>query len=89
MDGIECEQKVDLEQIDFNRMRFVELKTKIQAQNEHQQRNFMRFKSLNWWSQSFLVGIEKILVGNRARNGIVNSIEELRLDDLRRNCRVK
>ncbi|CRK88441.1 CLUMA_CG002247, isoform A [Clunio marinus] len=60
----------------------VEVKVKRIENNERQLQNFYRFKSRNWWLQSFLVGIDAIHVGLRNDDGIVEGLEQISLKDL-------
>ncbi|KAI9766821.1 MAG: decapping endonuclease targeting mRNA [Geoglossum simile] len=57
---------------------WVELKTSEEI-NIHHQNSLFRFeqKLLKFWAQSFLLGVPKIIIGFRSRNGILKSIEEL------------
>ena len=41
-----------------------------------QKENFMHFKLLKFWAQSFLAGVPKIIVGLRDDDGIVTSLKE-------------
>lgn len=59
----------------------VEMKTQRNALEG----GFWKQKSLKWWLQSFLVGIEEIVVGYRDDNGIVFRVEPLRVDSLPRS----
>jgi RAT1-interacting protein len=54
----------------------VELKTSAHIQNERDQTRFER-KLLKIWAQSFLLGVPKIIVGFRSREGILTELEEL------------
>lgn len=63
---------------------FVELKTSAYNMTQRQQQSFDNYKSLNWWSQSFLVGIETIIAGLRDDNGLVHDIKEYSVRDLHR-----
>lgn len=53
--------------------------------NQWQKRSFDSYKSLNWWSQSFLVGISTILAGLRDNNGLAHEIKEYSVLELHRN----
>ena len=57
---------------------WVELKTSEELTSHHPNNRF-RFeqKLLKFWAQSFLLGVPKIIVGFRSKNGILKSIEEL------------
>lgn len=67
---------------DLRRVPMVEVKVKRRETNEKQLTNFYRFKSRNWWLQSFLVGIESIHVGVRNDDGIVQSVERIPIKEL-------
>ncbi|KAJ1368593.1 hypothetical protein KIN20_029756 [Parelaphostrongylus tenuis] len=58
--------------------RFVELKTQRHALEGA----FWKQKSLKWWLQSFLVGIDHIIVGYRDDNGIVKKVESVQISEL-------
>ncbi|KAL8694532.1 MAG: hypothetical protein Q9218_000863 [Villophora microphyllina] len=55
---------------------WVELKT---AATPHSDRDILKYerKLLKFWIQSFLLGVPKIIVGFRSRDGILESLEEL------------
>lgn len=88
MDGIDVSHSVDLNTVDFNRCNFVELKVKLREQNQRQTQNYLRFKLRNWWCQSFLVNIQKIIVGTRNQNGIVRELSSLAVKDIPKQCQV-
>lgn len=77
MDGIESVENVDFATINMDSLNFIELKVKLIEERENQYRNYLRFKLRNWWCQSFLVNIKKILVGTRNPNGIVTQLSTL------------
>lgn len=77
MDGIDCPEKVDLSIIDINTLKFVEVKVNLKPIKFWQRQNYAKVKLRNWWSQCFLVGIHKIIVGERNEQGIVECLEEL------------
>ncbi|XP_072125288.1 decapping and exoribonuclease protein isoform X1 [Mobula birostris] len=54
---------------------YLELKTSREIYNAHQKRNFIRFKLLKWWAQSFLPGVPRIIAGFRDDNSIVVSLQ--------------
>lgn len=58
--------------------RLVELKT----QRHSLEGMFWKQKSMKWWLQSFLVGIDHIIVGYRDDNGIVKKVEPLQICEL-------
>ncbi|KAI9859354.1 MAG: decapping endonuclease targeting mRNA [Trichoglossum hirsutum] len=55
---------------------WVELKTSEEILQPRDQHKFER-KLLKFWAQSFLLGVPKIIVGFRSKNGILRAIEEL------------
>lgn len=80
MDGIDSNRMHNLSNLtieNWNNLKFIEVKVKIKDLNSRQMYNFQKFKLCNWWSQSFLVGIEKIIVGERTNQGIVENIDEM------------
>lgn len=88
MDGIESSVRCDLNSIDLNECNFVELKVKLREQNERQKTNYHRFKLRNWWCQTFLANIQKIIVGTRNSNGIIENISNLSVKDIPKQNRV-
>ncbi|KAI6184999.1 Decapping nuclease [Aphelenchoides bicaudatus] len=59
---------------------FLELKTMKQPPKKashHKNPNWFFEYRCNWWLQSYLVGIERIIVGMRNQEGIVSSVREL------------
>lgn len=55
---------------------WVELKTSAEVRGERDAANLER-KMLKWWIQSFLLGVPKIVVGFRSRDGVLTSVDEL------------
>lgn len=88
MDGIESNDTHDLNNADLNQFKFVELKVKLREQNHRQNQNYHRFKLRNWWCQSFLVNIKKIIVGTRTVDGIVNELSTVDIEDIPKQCQV-
>ena len=88
MDGIESNDTHDLDNADLNQFKFVELKVKLSEQNHRQKQNYHRFKLRNWWCQSFLVNIKKIIVGTRTADGIVNELSTVDVKDIPKQCQV-
>lgn len=88
MDGIEGEKPSDLNKVDLNQCKFIELKVKLREQHQRQQQNYLRFKLRNWWCQSFLVNIKKIIVGTRTDDGIVDELSTLDVRDITKQCKV-
>lgn len=54
---------------------WVELKTSAELQTERDSIKFER-KLLKFWAQSFLLGVPKIIVGFRTKNGILQRVKE-------------
>lgn len=81
MDGVIASQPCrDLE--DLKKVPLVEVKVKRRETNERQLLNFHRFKSRNWYLQSFLVGIDTIHVGLRDDDGFVDEVRKISLKEL-------
>lgn len=62
--------------------KFVELKVKQQEFNHKMKRNSAKFKYMKWWCQSFLVGIDDLVVGIRNREGICTETEPLKVSQI-------
>ncbi|XP_078274154.1 decapping and exoribonuclease protein [Rhinoraja longicauda] len=54
---------------------YVELKTSREIYNPNQEKNFLRYKLIKWWAQSFLPGVPQIIAGFRDDSGIVVSLQ--------------
>lgn len=81
IDGVESKEEIkSLEQL--RKVQLVEVKVKRRESNERQKQNFYRFKSRNYWSQSYLVGIERLFVGIRDDSGIVEEVKPMTLREL-------
>ena len=55
---------------------WVELKTSAKPENDRDMVKYER-KLMKFWIQSFLLGVPKIVVGFRNKNGILQHLEEL------------
>jgi len=55
---------------------YIELKTSKVMVSDKDNYNFMKFKMLKFWVQSFLIGVPKVIVGFRDDKGIVQKVEE-------------
>ena len=55
---------------------WVELKTSAEIENDKDALKYER-KLLKFWIQSFLLGVPKIIVGFRDKNGILRRLEEM------------
>ncbi|XP_055848280.1 decapping nuclease DXO homolog [Episyrphus balteatus] len=67
---------------ELNSLKLVELKCSLRPANKRQQQNFYRFKCRNWWCQSFLVGIQDLMVGYRNDKGLVDEIKHMEVRSL-------
>lgn len=61
---------------------FIELKTSRKLECVRQERNFKRFKLLNWWAQNFLVNVAHIICGFRDDRGIVDNIAFYKVEEI-------
>lgn len=55
---------------------WVELKTSVEIRNDRDRDNFER-KLMKYWIQSFLLGVPKVVVGFRSRDGVLTKVEEI------------
>ncbi|KAH0600301.1 hypothetical protein MHUMG1_01297 [Metarhizium humberi] len=55
---------------------WVELKTTAEIRSDHDMDNFHR-KLMKFWIQSFLLGVPKIIVGFRTRDGVLVDVKEI------------
>ncbi|KAI5461313.1 RAI1 like PD-XK nuclease-domain-containing protein [Mariannaea sp. PMI_226] len=63
-------------QVKGSPINWVELKTSAEIRNAGDMENFHR-KLMKYWIQSFLLGVPKIIVGFRTRDGILVNVEEI------------
>lgn len=83
IDGVDSNDIKDVTNLaDLQKCSLIEVKVKRRESNDRQLQNFYRFKSRNWWCQSFLVGIREIITGLRDDNGIVDEITSVELTEL-------
>jgi RAT1-interacting protein len=54
----------------------VELKTSAEIRSDRDMENFDR-KMMKFWIQSFLLGVPKIIVGFRSKDGILQRLESI------------
>lgn len=66
--------------------KYVELKTRIIPKEERQEKNFRRYKLWNWWSQSYLMGLKRVICGFRDHNGVVRYLKEFNVDTIPEEC---
>ncbi|KAI9826826.1 MAG: decapping endonuclease targeting mRNA [Thelocarpon impressellum] len=67
---------------------WVELKTSQEVQNDRDMMKFER-KLLKFWIQSFLLGVPRIIVGFRSKDGILKRLEELETKSIPGNVKRK
>ena len=60
---------------------WVELKTSAEIINDKEALKYER-KLLKFWAQSFLLGVPRIIVGFRSKEGILRKLEELQTKDI-------
>jgi RAT1-interacting protein len=83
MDGIRSGDDCSKSDLNLNQQEWVEVKAKLRESHPRQVTNYHKFKTRNWWCQSFLVGIDSVVVGVRNEAGIVQEIEEVSLRTLK------
>ena len=66
----------------MNKEEFVEFKTSVLIESPRQETTFRKFKTIKWWTQSFLVGISTLICGFRDNDGIVEVLKSYRIKDL-------
>lgn len=79
MDGVDSDVEVNLSEANFNRLKFVELKTCLGLDKN----NYCR-----WWAHSFLARVSNIIVGHRTQDGIVTKLDNIDIDKLRNEPQV-
>ena len=65
---------------------WVELKTSAEIHTDNDLRKYER-KLLKFWAQSFLLGVPKIVVGFRSKQGILERLEEVETRDIPGNVK--
>lgn len=60
---------------------WVELKTSATLRSERDE-DFFHDKLMRFWVQSYLIGVSRVIVGFRSRDGILEDVKELRTADL-------
>ncbi|XP_054627072.1 decapping and exoribonuclease protein-like [Dunckerocampus dactyliophorus] len=61
---------------------YLELKTAGNILTDKQRGKFNRFKLLQWWAQSFLVGVPRIVAGFRNDDGVVVSVKTFEVSNI-------
>lgn len=84
MTGIERGQAIgpSPKTADLNALKFVDVKIKLDSKHFMQRLNLIQSKYRNWWCQSVLANVSKIIVGARNDGGIVTDISELVVADI-------
>lgn len=59
----------------------MELKTSVTPRSDRDI-DFFHAKLLKFWAQSYLIGVSRIMVGFRSRDGVLESVKELRTAEL-------
>ncbi|KAG8226338.1 hypothetical protein J437_LFUL009915 [Ladona fulva] len=63
--------------------KFVELKSSADASiNKREWSKICRFKSLRWWVQCYMGGIQEVVCGYRGEDGIIRSLQTFRVETL-------
>lgn len=62
--------------------RFCEMKTYSKPQHRGQETTLYRYKHPAWWLQSYLVGIDTLVLGQRDKEGLIHRIDTVSLKDL-------
>lgn len=65
---------------------FVELKTTKEIVSDRQKQILHKFKFQKWWSQSFLVGIPRVVCGFRDDSGVVRSLQTFAVSTMPTQC---
>ena len=72
---------------DNHQASYIELKTNKVINNDRQLRSFEKFKLIKVWSQSFLSGVSRIIIGFRNDDGILVSHETIKTMEIPRRVR--
>lgn len=81
VDGVDSNVVIDEENELLNGVKLVEVKTNRIISNQRGHRTFLQ-KTMKWFCQSFLVGIDAIYVGFRDDRGIVRNLEKFSVNEL-------
>lgn len=66
--------------------KYVELKTVTMVTHERQLHNLRKNKLWKWWSQSYVMGLKRVICGCRDREGFVRSLMEFNVDTMHEPC---
>ena len=81
LNGIKLFYGAEMDCVDENG-KYLEIKTSKYLQKEEERRQFQRYKMPRFWAQSYLVGIERVLVGFRSKDGVVIDIKWLDVKEM-------
>lgn len=81
VDGVISDRVIDESNALLNGVKLVEVKTNRIVTNRKGETTLLR-KTLKWFCQSFLVGIEDVYVGFRDDNGIVEEVVQYRVNEM-------
>lgn len=84
MDGVASDKLLSKETL-TKEAKFVEVKTHRHIFSLGQEKTF-RQKTLKWFCQSYLVGVENVFVGFRNQLGIVDNITKFKVLDMPTRC---
>lgn len=79
----------EVDGLDETGTKYIELKTSRVLQDPTHYNTFYKHKLMTFWAQSFLAGIDKILLGFRSDRGVVKSIEYIDVNEIPRITRGK
>ncbi|KAH7938202.1 hypothetical protein HPB49_021599 [Dermacentor silvarum] len=66
--------------------KYVELKTTAVVRHERQLENMRRYKLWKWWSQSYIMGMKRVICGCRDKEGFVRSLMQFDVDTMHEQC---
>ncbi|KAL1419979.1 hypothetical protein MTO96_004612 [Rhipicephalus appendiculatus] len=66
--------------------KYVELKTPVMVWNERQRFHMRKRKLWKWWSQSYIMGLKRVICASRDKKGIVQSLMEFDVDTMHEQC---
>lgn len=66
---------------------YIECKTTAAITDHHSEQRFFQNKLISYWAQSFVAGVDKLLIGYRTPNGIIKSVNYMRVSDIPRMVR--
>jgi RAT1-interacting protein len=72
----------EVDRVDVDGQTYVEVKTAAHISNAEKRLHFFENKLITFWAQSFLAGIDKLIIGYRTHNGIISSIENLQVSSI-------